>query len=273
MPQPQRSSGSDHSRSHIGPSCGTCARRRPFWRHPLPGGRWGTRSGASRAAAAPPRHAGGRLAPWCTRRCGLCSGVPEPSSRRRLACSKVRSAPRCAAPPGQRSARRTWDSSRAWRSAPPCAERARQPAAGCHRVACSAALANQGPAKAANAPQPKPAYIGCAGAPGLRLSLLLQRTARKFRDASRGGAARTSCTRSSARMWSSVSSVGDSPPCKQKICAQPRPHHALPFPRRPDLCGGAPRSAARRRSARRPAPGAPGRGRARGRAPGSPRAR
>ena len=38
---------------------------------------------------------------------------------------------------------------------------------------------------------------------------------RRGRDASR----RTSCTRSSARTWSSVSSVGDRPPCKQKICA------------------------------------------------------
>jgi len=32
----------------------------------------------------------------------------------------------------------------------------------------------------------------------------------------------TSWTRSSALMWSSVSSVGDRPPCKQKICARAR---------------------------------------------------
>ena len=30
----------------------------------------------------------------------------------------------------------------------------------------------------------------------------------------------TSSTLSSARMWSRVSSVGDSPPCKQKICTR-----------------------------------------------------
>ena len=37
----------------------------------------------------------------------------------------------------------------------------------------------------------------------------------------------TSRTRSRARMWSSVSSVGDSPPCKQKICASARRESSL----------------------------------------------
>lgn len=38
-------------------------------------------------------------------------------------------------------------------------------------------------------------------------------------SSSAGPQSRTSWIRSRARMWSSVSRVGDSPPCMQKICA------------------------------------------------------